>query len=281
MDCAKLKATKLSDKYRSEYRAWSNHKNRQKNKGYAINPNYELFVDFLRDVGPKPFPSASLDRINNDDPEYAPGKVRWTSKTTQTRNRSNTVKITNNGRDHTAAEIAEETGTNIATIRNRILKGWPFEEVKYGRKSSGRRPSNSAWPRAEEFLIREEYWPWLYPAETFEWERRFNDERPCKSRFYFYEDEMVQRYEDADFAIKDEFPILLAKRNGKLKSYEIQWRLDYRNSKVTVEEITDKRMLDLWERRELSLLALERLEKFRKLRGKYHQKPLWHDYEDW
>lgn len=280
-DCAKLTATELKDKYLSEYRAWSNHKYKQKQKGEPVHSSYEKFTNFLKDVGPKPFSSASLDRINNDDPEYAPGKVRWASKTTQTRNRSNTVKITENGQEYTAAEIAEITGVNIATIRNRISRGWPFEEIKRGRRNSGAQNKSTRGPRGEEYALAEEYWPWLNADQAFEWEDRYNHTYPNKSRFYFFEDEIVREYHDADYAIKDELPILKAKRDGQLKSYDIQIHLDYRKSTVPLEKISDKRMLDLWEKKERSLLALKRLEKFRKSKGKFHQKPRWDNQDEY
>jgi hypothetical protein len=43
------------------------------------------FITFAKDVGAKPSPDLSLDRINNDG-DYAPGNVRWTTAKVQRAN---------------------------------------------------------------------------------------------------------------------------------------------------------------------------------------------------
>ena len=44
------------------------------------------FWNFVRDVGEKPDPELTLDRIDSDGP-YAPGNVRWATKKEQSLNR--------------------------------------------------------------------------------------------------------------------------------------------------------------------------------------------------
>jgi len=84
----------------SEYEAWRSMKKR------CLNPNYKQWKDyggrgikicqewidsfdaFLADVGRKPEPHLSLDRIDNNG-NYEAGNVRWADRTTQSRNRRN------------------------------------------------------------------------------------------------------------------------------------------------------------------------------------------------
>jgi hypothetical protein len=85
------------------------------------------FDAFLADMGERPL-GASIDRINFRG-DYEPGNCRWADNTTQIRNRSNTVRLTLNGRTQTIQEWSEEIGIKYTTIRSRIGKGWPAEKV--------------------------------------------------------------------------------------------------------------------------------------------------------
>lgn len=52
----------------------------------------ESFADFLADVGPRPTPMHSLDRIDNDK-GYEPGNVRWATADQQRRNQRQAPKL--------------------------------------------------------------------------------------------------------------------------------------------------------------------------------------------
>ncbi len=81
-----------------EYRSWYGMRRRCSNpntmdypryggRGIRVAPQWVKFETFLADVGPRPGPGYSLDRIDNDG-DYEPGNVRWATHSEQRRNSS-------------------------------------------------------------------------------------------------------------------------------------------------------------------------------------------------
>ena len=103
--------------------------------GRTIHPQFRQFREFLAAVGPQPFPKTTLDRRINDDPEYAPGKVRWADKRTQSNNRHNTLLFqSSDGRHFLSSELAKLQGVKPSTIRQRRQRGWSDEAIIAGKQ---------------------------------------------------------------------------------------------------------------------------------------------------
>ncbi len=83
-----------------EYGIWANIKNRCYSKNYHSFQNYggrgikicnrwkNSFIAFFKDMGQRPFPKATIDRINNDG-NYELANCRWTTNAENCRNKSN------------------------------------------------------------------------------------------------------------------------------------------------------------------------------------------------
>lgn len=86
------------------------------------------FLNFYNDVGPRPSPNHSIDRIDNNK-GYFPENVRWSTKMEQQQNLRKNVFITFNGQTHCLREWQRITGISHSTLRNRLAKGLPAGEV--------------------------------------------------------------------------------------------------------------------------------------------------------
>ena len=87
------------------------------------------FFAFVSDMGNKPSPDHTVDRIDNDK-GYEPGNVRWATWQEQNNNRrDNSESMTLNGVTRTVKEWCSETGLKAGQIRDRVKRGLSDAEV--------------------------------------------------------------------------------------------------------------------------------------------------------
>lgn len=98
-------------------------------KGYAnyggrgIEFRFKSFQAFLNDVGRKPTPQHSLDRIDPNG-HYEVGNIRWATSKEQSRNKRKNTLLTFNQKTQCVAEWADEIGISRRTISSRMILRW-------------------------------------------------------------------------------------------------------------------------------------------------------------
>lgn len=82
------------------------------------------FPQFLIDMGSKPSPKHTLDRLDNDGP-YTPHNCRWATAQEQIVNRQCTTKVRYYGEVKTLAELSKAYGIAFNVLWDRIMRyGW-------------------------------------------------------------------------------------------------------------------------------------------------------------
>ncbi|WP_416398079.1 hypothetical protein [Allohahella sp. A8] len=89
-------------------------------RGISVCPEWAEFACFLKDVGDRPSPDMSLDRINNDG-DYEPSNVRWATPSEQGCNKRTNRLVGG----VTVAEFARKNNFTHSMVTYRLNNGWP------------------------------------------------------------------------------------------------------------------------------------------------------------
>lgn len=131
------KPLSLRKRYPYEYAIWAAMRQRCNNPNCKVYDRYgergievckrwsqkNGFEHFFGDMGPQPFPRASLHRVDNDG-NYTPSNVIWADRMTQARNMSSNHLLTFKGKTQTIAAWAEEVGMRANTLLARLRRRW-------------------------------------------------------------------------------------------------------------------------------------------------------------
>ena len=96
-----------------------NHHKYEKYGGRGIEFRFNSFEEFLDEVGNKPSPIHSIDRIDNNG-HYEIGNVKWSTKSEQSRNTSITRFLTVNGVRKSLSDWSESEGIEAKLIHRRL-----------------------------------------------------------------------------------------------------------------------------------------------------------------
>lgn len=143
-----------------EYNTWNGMKHRCHNPNYGGYKKYgargiavcdrwrESFVAFYGDMGPRPSPKHSLDRIDNLGP-YSPENCRWATPIEQMNNQRKTIFLEVDGVKKTLRQIADEAGLPLGTVQQRYHLGYSLDRIVHKgplTERGARKPSTRPLP---------------------------------------------------------------------------------------------------------------------------------------
>lgn len=109
-------------------------------RGITVCKGWDSFDVFYLDMGPRPFPKATIDRINNNG-HYScghceeclrngwPANCRWATYTEQARNTRRSRMLTFQGITQSIPDWAEQAGLTRSALYQRITAGWSVERA--------------------------------------------------------------------------------------------------------------------------------------------------------
>jgi hypothetical protein len=86
------------------------------------------YQTFIKDMGHRPTPQHTIDRIDNDG-NYEPANCQWSTRLEQAKNKRNNVRLTCDGQTLILADWARLSGIPAWTIQRRLKNGVPLEAI--------------------------------------------------------------------------------------------------------------------------------------------------------
>lgn len=122
-----------------EHNTWMNIRQRCENstsaafhkygaKGIRVCERWQSFDNFYADMGPRPSPHHSIDRIDYTG-DYEPANCRWATLIEQANNKSSIHQLTLNGETLKLSDWAKRLGIRHATLLSRLSRGWSAERI--------------------------------------------------------------------------------------------------------------------------------------------------------
>lgn len=97
-------------------------------RGIKVCKRWHKFENFYKDMGNKPGPKYSIDRIDNSK-GYNKKNCRWATQKEQCNNTRKNVTFNYNGKTQNMGEWASELGISKVTIHYRLKSGWSVEKA--------------------------------------------------------------------------------------------------------------------------------------------------------
>lgn len=99
-------------------------------RGISVCERWHHFDAFYADMGPRPSPDHSIERLDRNG-NYCPENCIWATVQEQNNNKSNNHYVEYSGRTMTITQAITEAGNRVdlATARGRLTRGWSVENT--------------------------------------------------------------------------------------------------------------------------------------------------------
>lgn len=92
------------------------------NNRYALYDRWCRYANFIADMGRKPTPNHSLERVNRDG-HYEPSNCRWATRTEQARNKANNRHVIIDSERVLLIVAAGQLGISYKAAHHRLTRG--------------------------------------------------------------------------------------------------------------------------------------------------------------
>jgi len=99
-------------------------------RGIYVSPEWTDYGRFYDDMGPRPTPEHSIDRIDNDGP-YCAENCRWATRQEQANNKRSNRLLTVAGETLTMAQAVGRYGVPYSALQARLNAGWSDEDAVF------------------------------------------------------------------------------------------------------------------------------------------------------
>jgi hypothetical protein len=97
-------------------------------RGIDVCAEWADFAQFYADMGPRPTPKHTLERIDNNA-GYSKSNCKWATKSEQNRNKCDNRLVTYNGTTMTLMDASKLAGISFGGLKWRLNAGWNIDRA--------------------------------------------------------------------------------------------------------------------------------------------------------
>lgn len=97
-------------------------------RGITVCERWASFENFFADMGPKPTPRHTIERVDNNG-NYTPENCKWATPEEQRRNMRTSVYVNYEGKQILLLDLVQKLGLNRNQVYQRLTLGWPLEDA--------------------------------------------------------------------------------------------------------------------------------------------------------